>query len=848
MLRITNLTKTYKSHDGAECKAVDDISLTFPQTGFVFIVGKSGSGKSTLLNLLSGMDIASSGEIYIAGKHTHEFTSNDFDIYRNTYVGFIFQDFSLIDSLTIGENIEISIKLQGKKISKENVIDALNKVGLKADYYSRRTNELSGGEKQRIAIARVLIKNPKIIFADEPTGSLDTVTGRQILDLFSELSKDHLVISVSHDMDNALQYSDRIITLSDGKVISDKTKSDEIDVLNLKKEYLEKIDNSFIDTVPIDSEQNSFIRTSTHIPFRQVSKIVLENFKKKKIHFVLTVFLSIIALLIFTLANIMNNYDAHNASLMTFEKLDINTLLLTNTKEKEDTEISFTGFNSFIADTREATIFSDKFTFELESSLSGVMRAYHLSDIYIPTLERIGRRNQVYSSNISKFVEVDNIENFYNTKLTYGRLPKFNINAIEILVSDYTAECLMRFGGRFYANDIVYPNTNYDKVLDKILEINLIAFKIVGIFDTDYEKVLAGYNSTDERINDNFTAKFNIPNIYCVALTQKNAIYKHLEKLPLVNTQIYISTSASEDNTNAEEKNTYIRSQSKIGSSFTSAIFFKDGYSNESLIEDTDVVLPYSYVKDQLNGISFDELTTELLNNLIFNIHVFDETCDPLFTNPNVIAVYNDTNTRSNSVIYLSENKKLSAIRDSLIISNLYIPIDDNKKNNESLLSYLDNNNLWYLTYASGELKTFNALFLYLSDLLSWITIVMFVFVLILIYSFVSAGIRAKTKEIGILRAMGARGVDIAKIFSIESAIIFIIQTLFSFLLTGVGVLCLNSLLTNEFTNTLTLLKVTPLSLWLLSIVSFISVSLASTIPLLRLIKMKPADAMRITE
>ncbi|MDR3185229.1 MAG: ATP-binding cassette domain-containing protein [Christensenellaceae bacterium] len=852
MIKVKNIIKIYKSKDGSSCTAVDGINISFDEKGFVFIVGKSGSGKSTLLNLLSGMDCVSSGEIFIDGKSAKEFKANDFDIYRNTYVGFVFQDFSLIDSLTVGENIEMSIKLQGKEITKDEVIEALDKVGLQPEYYNRATYELSGGEKQRVAIARALIKNPKIIFADEPTGSLDAQTSKQCLDLFKELAKDHLVIAVSHDIDNALQYGDRIITLRDGKVIQDKIKVEKIDLHKLKEEYQSKVDEFFTQRIEDDSDkQDNFVSVETHIPLKQAFKISIENFKKKKIHFSITLLLTIIALSIFSLASIMQNYSPHQASLMTFEKLDIKTLMLSNTVNIEDSDEELTGINSFIAETREATIFSYPIAQDAETNINGVMRAYRFSGMRIPSIDGNRIRNNIFANTVSIVVESNgNINDFYNAQIIIGKSPEKNNEVIEIAISDCIAESIMRYGGRFYNDEVVHPSTGYQYILEKVLVFNGINFKIVGIYDTDYEKVLDQYiKDTSIKMHDNFTARFNLANVYTAGLIAKNALSDYLTESQTVAVQLCFLG----ENTHGDEyigiQPTIILGQKTIGENFSSIIFYQDGYSSNSQINDNDIVLPYSYISPMLEDVYFENLTSEILKNLQFNIYVEDTTRQILYENPNLIAVYDDSviGTMTTSVL-LSESKLRVVLRESLVIANLYIPVSDDSKLNEKLLNYLDNNNLWYLTYATSELKTFNSLFSYLGDLLNWITLVMFMFVLILIYGFISSSIKAKTHEIGVLRAMGARGIDVAKIFSIESAIVFIIQTIFSFICIFIGVAFTNTLLTKQFTNTLSLLSVTPLSLIYVVLVSLVTVAVASIIPLLRLIKMKPVEVMKARE
>ena len=223
MLEVRNLTKVYSGKGGVTVKALDDVSVVFPEKGMVFLLGKSGSGKSTLLNVTGGLDKPDGGEIIVKGKSSKEFSGSDFDSYRNTFIGFVFQEYNILSEFTIEQNIALALQLQSKPNDKAAVAALLEQVDL-AGYAKRKPNTLSGGQKQRVAIARALIKSPEIIMADEPTGALDSNTGKQVLDTLKKLSETKLVIVVSHDREFAEQYGDRIIELKDGKIISDVSK------------------------------------------------------------------------------------------------------------------------------------------------------------------------------------------------------------------------------------------------------------------------------------------------------------------------------------------------------------------------------------------------------------------------------------------------------------------------------------------------------------------------------------------------------------------------------------------------------------------------------------------------
>ena len=219
MIEIKNLTKVFKSKNKEKTVALNNVSFNLPDKGMIFITGKSGSGKSTLLNMLGALDSMTSGDILIDGRSLKKLSNNQYSYYRNSEVGFIFQDFKLIENLTIFENINLALKLQQSE-NKEKILDVLDAVSLKG-FESRYPKELSGGQKQRVAIARAIIKNPRLILADEPTGNLDEKTSTQVLELLKKLSKDFLVIVVSHDIIDARKYADRIINLSYGEVESD---------------------------------------------------------------------------------------------------------------------------------------------------------------------------------------------------------------------------------------------------------------------------------------------------------------------------------------------------------------------------------------------------------------------------------------------------------------------------------------------------------------------------------------------------------------------------------------------------------------------------------------------------
>lgn len=370
MLEVKNLSKIYTPKDGVAVKALDDITLTFPEKGMVFLLGKSGSGKSTLLNICGGLDSPTSGEIIVKGRSCKNFSQDDFDSYRNTYVGFIFQEYNILSEFTVEDNIALALELQNKPKDKSVIKKLLSDVDL-SGFAKRKPNTLSGGEKQRIAIARALIKNPEIIMADEPTGALDSTTGKQVLEVLKKLSQNKLVIVVSHDREFAKQYGDRIIELKDGNVISDISKTQEnyvsvtnnIDAignvfyikpdssLNEKdfeeiKKFLnstkkgtiiatgEKEVESFkkANRITEDGGRNTFEQTketespayrpedcefiSSSLPLRHAVKIGMSGLKSKPIRLFFTLLLCVMAFTLFGILSTMSLYNSRT----TFKK------------------------------------------------------------------------------------------------------------------------------------------------------------------------------------------------------------------------------------------------------------------------------------------------------------------------------------------------------------------------------------------------------------------------------------------------------------------------------------------------------------------------------------------------
>lgn len=236
MLSLRNIHKVYKT-GGTDVHALKGVSVDFRKSEFVSVLGQSGCGKTTLLNIIGGLDRFSEGDLVINGKSTKQFTDRDWDTYRNHSVGFVFQSYNLIPHQTVLANVELALTLSGVKKAerRRRAIEALEKVGL-GDQLHKKPNQMSGGQMQRVAIARAIVNDPEILLADEPTGALDTQTSVQVMEILKEISKDRLIIMVTHNPELAKQYSSRIIRLLDGNVVNDSNPFTEQEIARLNYE------------------------------------------------------------------------------------------------------------------------------------------------------------------------------------------------------------------------------------------------------------------------------------------------------------------------------------------------------------------------------------------------------------------------------------------------------------------------------------------------------------------------------------------------------------------------------------------------------------------------------------
>lgn len=284
LLRLEDVTKYYTSTNGVGL-GLHKVNLSFNLGEFVVITGSSGSGKTTLLNVITGMDTYEEGSIFVKGEDTTYFGAADYENYRREYVSFIFQNYNLIDSFTAYQNVELALTSRGipQEERKKQVVDILEKVGLGHRIHHRIT-KLSGGEKQRVSIARALCSDAPIIACDEITGNLDMATSIEIIQLLKKLSKGKLVLLVSHDINEAIDYATRVVIMHDGSV---------------DKDYLVNVDNDICEDCLKEEVENKLLGYEKKLPEEVIrERAVLKESKKEGIT---SLILSVVGLVLFNI-------------------------------------------------------------------------------------------------------------------------------------------------------------------------------------------------------------------------------------------------------------------------------------------------------------------------------------------------------------------------------------------------------------------------------------------------------------------------------------------------------------------------------------------------------------------
>lgn len=937
MIEVRNLKKTYKPKKGIKVHALDGINLKFEDKGLVFILGKSGSGKSTLLNMLGGLDNFDEGEIIIKGKSSKDFSQSDFDSYRNTFIGFIFQEYNILNDFTVGANIALAMELQGHKADNETLNAILKEVDL-TGYAGRKPNELSGGQKQRVAIARALIKNPQIIMADEPTGALDSNTGKQVFDTLKRLSEDKLVIVVSHDRDFAEQYGDRVIELADGKIISDikkykaeaKSISSGIDIIDekiihikpgyqLSKEDLTLINDylkkngesgSFISMdgktnteirkyARIDEEGNkeSFAETSeenldikeyaasdfkmikSRLPFKNSLKMAAGSLKKKPFRLFMTILLSMVAFVLFGLSHTMISYERLKSNVDSI--IDTGVDYVSFVKEEKRTNGNYSYYSMENLSDEDINKIKDRFpdktffTVYLPTSVSdGISFRGNLFDTQ--EIDEAG----YYSYYTTFFTGIASIHSSDIEKLGYTLEGRMAEHENEIVITEYAAETFQRAGYLEGDDDNKTEVKESSALIGKVLTLNL------GIGDRDY--IITGIINTGfdseryEKYKEPLEAGISIGDYMLVSELADVTQYSY-HAILFVDENNYqnIMDNTRYFDTNGNDYGLYmVYSQEEEELSASGMIydggipesdkqniilFSEDKDINSLTLTDEELIIPATalandeilyaklleaqsdeqraaIIKDNKEAITSKNITMYLWSS------VLDDT-DVSYT-PKIVGVYNDIETKRNAVILSKSVFNKLGINENAKYKTILSDMPSKRSEVTDIVRYSiqsDDGTEKYvlMNSVSSMLDTVSSVIRTASKVFLVVGIIFAVFASIMLMNFIATSIANKKREIGILRAVGARGADVFRIFFHESLMIALINWMVSIIATGLVVTFINHTIRNEYKLLVTILHFGFIQIAVMLLISAGVAFVASFLPIYRVSRKKPIEAIR---
>lgn len=907
MLETLHLSKVYRPKRGVPVTALRDISLLLPETGMVFLLGKSGSGKSTLLNLLGGLDTPTEGEIIVKGKSAASFDQKHLDSYRNTYVGFIFQEYNLLDEFTVGANIALALELQGTRATDDAIDRILTEVDL-AGYGDRKPSELSGGQKQRVAIARALVKNPEIIMADEPTGALDSATGRQVFDTLKKLSRSKLVLIVSHDRELAEQYADRIIELADGQIVSDleyepcdgglsfagstvnitkgyRLTEQDRDRINAYLEALEtgaelRIGGSAVkakktDTGRIRKEDGStFSLIRSKLPLRYAFRMGANGLKHKKIRLVFTILLSCVAFGLFGLADTFGSYDHVNTCARSIADTGVTyATVQKNTKYLgHDETFYYTASDLRITEDDLAALKADT---GIEMHGVFVPRAGDLSfDGNYDTGAAFTETDyHIYAPNFSGFYELDRAElDRLGYRLIAGDLPDGGKN--EIALTAYELETFKIGGYKDAGEEKTQPVKTAEDLVGKTLSVNGVSYTVSGIVDT--EMPLDRYQPLTEKAELPETGAEELADmalyselmslrfysLHQIAFVGKGKIgamaaaeptTKGLSKGGLWLEAPLTGGTASADDKYRDEQPTYYLSAAYAGglADIKAPVHWLDGTPRAALGEKEIVIAKsdydgyYDFIK-QFADETAPEAPFTVRGERYFN---GDRPSEEIALTVVGYVDSDDTAYRETVICHPSLTADMTESGENGYYQFAVGPMPERLSEIRDLVRYCTAEGpdvVYRLQNAvTFELDAVHEILAELSKVFFWIGVGFAVFAALMLANFISTSISYKKQEIGILRAIGSRGADVFRIFFSEALIIALIN----FVLSASGVFLaatvINRLIRTEVGFLVTVLSFGFRQVGLLLLVSCLIALIASFLPVRRIASKKPIDAIR---
>lgn len=793
MLQCKNIIKDYVSGDEI-VHALKGVSLSFREHEFVSILGQSGCGKTTFLNIIGGLDHYTSGDLIINGKSTKDYSDKDWDTYRNHQVGFVFQFYNLIMHQSVLSNVELALTLTGvnKEERRKRAIEALNKVGL-SDQIHKKPTQMSGGQMQRVAIARAIVNNPDIILADEPTGALDSATSVQIMEILKEISKDKLVIMVTHNPQLADEYSSRIIRLKDGSLVSDSNPFNEQE-MNVDMSVLKRPGMSF----------------------KMACSLSLNNLMTKKARTFLTSFAGSIGIigiaLIMSLSHGMQSYidQMENDTMASYpieiqaNSSDMSTLMTTMMGMKKKTE-----------EHTDSKIYSRPYVEDVLESLSS-SKKNNLSAFksYIESSKGKEFRKTAkaieYDYNLNLQVYNENTDSGLVQVSPNGLLDKLGMSDMMSIQSQFMDSSAM-------TNDQVWLSlpeskklrddeyqlvegkwpTNYNEVVLEVDENNEItdyALYSLGLLDQDelvknYQKIL---NGETDKISKTNLKSYSVDDIL------------NLKFRLVLNSDLYQKVNGLWINQSENES------------------YMKDVVSKSPEIKVVGIIKPSESTVSQptMGGVYYTKAMEEYVTSKTENAQIVKEQK----TNPNIniftqtefasgqkMSMSNLTNEQMMQLSSMSQeelmnymntyNENINATYDSNLTKlgvvdystptkiSLYASSFDGKEKLSDLITSYNkkqtkSNVITYNDFIGTMLSSVTSVVNIISYVLIAFVSVSLIVSSIMIGIITYISVLERTKEIGILRSIGASKKDITRVFNAETFIIGLISGVLGILIT----------------------------------------------------------------
>lgn len=733
MLQLKNIKKYYNV-GGNVTKALDGITVSFRKKEFVSILGTSGSGKTTCLNIIGGLDRYDDGDLIINGKSTKNFKETEWDAYRNNTIGFVFQSYNLISHLGIIENVELGMTLSGvsKDEKRKKAVEALEQVGLK-EHIHKKPNQLSGGQMQRVAIARALANNPDILLCDEPTGALDTSTSVQIMELIKSLSKDRLVIMVTHNPQLANDYSDRIVEFSDGKIIKD--------------------------TNPYESKENkdNFSLKKTSMSFLTALRLSFNNIKTKKGRTALTAFASSIGII--GIAVILSLSNGFKEQIDIFQQNALAEFPITISKQSTTMdEEAMNKLSQEMSDKMTGTVEfveSDE-VYVYDSTQNFQIHENNFSDEFLDYLEAINAKDcqsvgylRLVSMNMVRDVNGTIVPASFVNSMMSGNANFTNMSSAGL--SSYPTVLDPSKGTILEKNyDILegeYPKETTDIVLvvDEKNRVDLTILKALG-----YDVAAGDTIAFKELIGTTFQVVNN------------NNYYNKTEYGSFVPNTDYAGMYDAEGNITLTITGVIrIKKDATLGI-LAAGIAYSDELCEEVINMQLDSDIVKAQKESDKNVITFEDIDEETKE-------MFLSTLGGSAT-PYMIFVYPTSfDAKDNIISYLDEYNKGKELEDQIVYSDLAATMSDMTG------GIMDAITIVLIAFAAISL------------------VVSLIMICIITYT----SVLERTKEIGILRALGARKKDITRVFDAETCILGIFSGLLGIGIAYLLTLPINAVLLN---------------------------------------------------